>query len=163
MDIDQKDLTYHYDQAIKIVNHLIDYYFDLLAKHHLSDATSCKQVSMIKAKSIEIDLLRKSGYHYDSDELFKLCQAILWGAFQVKQILTNSTIQHHLINNQNEEPLHVIDWLNELHDLINTIKYLEARLGIVHDYAQYFVSPSSQSETKQANASQTVENVKQFK
>lgn len=151
MDIDQKDLTYHYYQAIKFVNDLIDLYFDLLATHHKTDATSCRQVCVIKTKVIEINLLRKSGYGYDSEELFKSCQTILWAALQVYSILHNFAYDSKVITNANEEPQPATELIFQLQDLINTIKYLEAKQGIVHDYEQYFKVNTSNFQTPTAN------------
>lgn len=146
MDIDEKDLAYHYYQALKLVNELIDFHFDLLAHHHLSSAINCKQVSVIKAKNIEINLLRQSGYQYDNPALFKLCQTIFWASLQVNHELANKVNINQISKDKNDKPTFVVNSLIELHDLINTIKYLEARIGIVHNYEQYFtITTSNQS------------------
>ena len=149
MDIDQKDLTYHYYHAIKLVDDLINIYFDLLTEHHKTDATSCRQVCVIKAKVIEINLLRRSGYKFNNDELFKTCQTILWGGLQVYDILHSFAIDNKLITNINDEPKHAFILVSELKDLINTIKYLEAKLSIVHDYEQYFKEAISINDNAQ--------------
>ena len=154
MDIDQKDLAYHYHQAIKLVNDLIDFYFDLLANHHLANALNCKQVSVIKAKSIEINLLRKSGYQYDDDELFKLCETIFAASLQVYYELVTQVNSYQIMKNNDNEPSSIVNCLIELHDLINNIKYLEAQIGIVHNYDKFFTSQANvQKSSNKTNSS----------
>ena len=164
MDLDKKDLAFHYYEGLKIVNDLINEYFDLLATHHQVDIKLCDQISIIKAKTIEIGLLRKIGCSFDSDEVFKTCQGILWAGLQMFSLLHNFAIDHQFINNTNDEPKQALSQINELKDLINTLKYLEAHLGIVHDYEQYFkdatlVSNSQPKQTVKEVNNQNINNI----
>lgn len=158
MDLDKKDLAYHYYEGIKIVNELIDEYFDLLATNHLVNANTCDQICVIKAKSIEINLLKKAGYSFDSDELFHTCQGIFWASLHLASILHNYAIDHQLITKPNDEPSLVNKQIDELKELINLLKYLEAHIGIIHDYEQYFKdlaipTPINQKEEKPTDQS----------
>ena len=81
---------------------------------------------------------------------------------QVNHELANKVNTNQIIKDKNDKPTFVVNSLIELHDLINTIKYLEARIGIVHNYEQYFTNMTTNQSIQSENATNPNEKTEQI-